>query len=111
MDQTDQPVLAWFMAGVLYWCAFAGASLGAVVVALKTTHPHFTNPGFIFVVFAVILIAGLALAGWVGKQNLTDDVVDTENEETDQTRNLYIGAGAVVAFFVTGGIVSAYVLA
>ena len=91
------------MAGVLYWCAFAGASLGAVVVALETR-----NPGLPFPVFAVILIVGLGLAGWIGKQTYAEDGVDTE--EDNPTRTLCIGVGAVVAFFVTGGIVVAYVL-
>lgn len=105
MDQTDQPILAWIMAGVLYWCAFAGASVGAVIVALETR-----NPGLPFVVFSVILITGLILAGWVGKQNLIDDVGEEGEEEANQNKTLFIGIGAVAAFFVSGGIVAAYVV-
>lgn len=105
MDQTDQPILAWIMAGVLYWCAFAGASIGAVVVALETR-----NPGLPFVVFTVVLITGLILGGWVGKQNLIDDATDEEDEEANQNKTLFIGIGMVGAFFVSGGIVAAYVV-
>ena len=107
MDQTDQPILAWFMSGVLYWCAFAGASLGAVVVALETG-----NPGLPFPVFAVILIVGLAMAGWIGREKFIEEEVVTDHDEaTDQSKSLYVGAGAFTAFLVTGGIVAAYVVA
>ena len=105
MDRTDQPILAWFLSGVLYWLAFAGASIGAVVVALETTKVQ-----YVFPTFAAVLIAGLALAAWVGKETFTEDNVDTEEEEDKSARTLWVGAGAVVAFFVTGGIVAGYIV-
>ena len=101
MEQTDQPTLAWFLSGALYWLAFAGAAIGAVVVALETR-----QVAYVFPTFAVVLIAGLALAGWVGKERYVEDGVDTE----DEGRGLYVGAGAVAAFFVTGGIAAAYIV-
>ena len=106
MDQADQPTLAWFLSGVLYWLAFAGASIGAVVVALETRDVR-----YIFPTFAVTLIVGLALAAWVGKETLVDDDVDTEDEGDSSAKTLWVGAGAVTAFFVTGGVVAGYVVA
>ena len=107
MDQTDQPILAWFISGVLYWLAFAGASIGAVVVALETR-----QVAYVFPTFAVVLIAGLALAGWVGKEKYVEDGAIAEaEEEADQGRGLYVGAGAAVAFLVTAGVVAGYVVA
>lgn len=104
MDQTDQPILAWFLSGALYWLAFAGASIGAVVVALETR-----QVAYVFPTFAVVLVAGLALAGWVGKEKYVEDGAQAE-EEADQGRGLYVGAGAVVAFLATAAVVAGYVV-
>ena len=106
MDQTEQPILAWFLSGVLYWLAFAGASIGAVIVALEVKKVQ-----YIFPTFAVVPIVGLALAAWVGKETFADDDVDTEDKGDNSAKTLWVGAGAVVAFFVTGGIVAGYVVA
>ena len=104
MDRTEQPILAWFISGALYWLAFAGASIGAVVVALETR-----QVAYVFPAFAIVLVAGLALAGWVGGETYIEDGAHAE-EEADEGRGLYVGAGAVVAFFVTGGIAAAYIV-
>ena len=52
-------------------------------------------------------IAGLALAGWVGRETRVDDGA---HAEADEGRGLYAGAGMDTALFVTGGIVAAYIV-
>ena len=102
MNQPDQPVLAWFISGALYFLAFAGASLGAVLVALESRRVE-----YIFPTFTVILIVGLLGGAWFGNQISVDEEYD--KDEGNANKTLWIGAGAVVAFFVTGGIVAGYV--
>ena len=103
MNQPDQPVLAWFISGALYVIAFAGASLVTVLVALESRRVE-----YIFPTFAVILIVGLLAAAWFGDQTSVDEEYD--GDEGNPIKTLWIGAGAVVAFFMTGGGVAGYVL-
>ena len=54
-----------------------------------------------------MLIGGPALATRVGEETLADE--DADMDEGNEGRNLWVGAGAVVASFATGGIVAGYV--
>lgn len=91
-ERLDSPVFRWLAEGFLALSSLYVASILAVVSALE-----FRSPGVVFVVFAVVLIGGLALTHvLMGKY---ED--DAEDEDTKRIWNVI---GGLMGFIVCGGV-------
>ena len=94
----------WIAEGAIYWCAFAGASLGATAVAIAAKQPVLP-----FYTFVVVLLAGIAIAMQVSKQPLLNPNDPDAPVQDISSRNKSVATGVILAIAITVAAVLAYI--